>query len=327
MATKHDDFKRDAMHATIVDHRGVERPWLASEAEEERPHKRRTPAVIRHFTRLAVAAGVILLLTGGRWSGLALVASIGAAVYAAAWLGEFGWRWLRANMLRQRPRSIAETWYTIESLIAARCPCCRYSLVGLQEDPDGFTTCAECEAAWSTRSLRAERFHARWTDPKRVNWWDRKRRWITDDRGRPCPLLAARPLREIIPWRRRFWISTLWLRTICFAACATLPGFFVATALLDPQLHGDRLVYAIYTAPLMLGLFLLIDRTHRKQYFPRFTSSRIVRSGRCPACETRLEGQLAGQPSVFDGRLVCERCGSAWNAPPGSNGDSATLPG
>lgn len=201
------------------------------------------------------------------------------------------------------------------------CPCCAYSLAEVPADPDGCTPCPECGAAWRVDlwSSDAGIYH-----PPAVTvngqGHDQSRVTASDGRGVIVPLLARRKdidRHEAIrvcpsrPSRVRLRLSLLaW--AIYLAMTGTMAWFIVV--LVQPEYLmvwiGTGMMIAF--GAILLAVPVGIAYTHQFAIASHPYLIRVmVAAHACPCCESPLRSS----PSVIDGCLLCDTCGSAWNPP------------
>ncbi len=209
-----------------------------------------------------------------------------------------------------------------------RCPACRYRLVDINEDAQGFITCPECGAAWRADRLRATEAPGdpqarKETRSKLVPVLQLPKTAPTlDHRGRPASLVLYRPSKtpgDAYETRCQRASKTIYSRVSGRGALLSIglivlgAGAFVCTlayGLLSPT-GTPWWVYAIIpvmAASLFVGfLFRRGDLLVR----PTTIEHETLAQSLCPSCWELLEGI----PPDEDGCTMCPECGSSWRVP------------
>ncbi|MDQ7012739.1 MAG: hypothetical protein Q9O74_02445 [Planctomycetota bacterium] len=210
-----------------------------------------------------------------------------------------------------------------------RCPACRYKLVDIEEDAQGFITCPECGAAWRADRLRAAEApgnpQARQaTRSKLVQVLQFPKTSLTlDHRGRPASLVLYRPSKkkpgDAYETRCQRASKAVYSRVSGRGALLSIglivlgAGAFVCTlayGLLNPA-GTPWWVYAII--PLMAALLFAGLLFRRGELWVSLTTieHETLAQSLCPSCWELLECI----PPNTEGCTMCPECGSSWRLP------------
>ncbi len=252
----------------------------------------------------------------------------------------FPFGWLRSLM--SRPMFVPEGYRRIHVYVKHdACPVCdAFSLIGVEESPDGMIECPECGAAWRAdrRSARVapgdheRRSVARQRVLRHEVLWFRCRRRRLDYRGRPTALGLYRPRGslasdyELLCHNAAAVIfSSVSGRGLKYGTLLMLAGFglfFLVLFIGEPTTISPWCVCTLVL--LMAGCFGvgLLLRSGDAFITGDTVERETLARGLCPACWELLSG-IEPDP---DGATPCPECGAAWRVPPPTRGPPLACP-